>query len=87
MSMIFCNINLGMMDQILIEVKNGFYNPIQTVNLAQLQEAIPSLCYSLNIFEVRLKGNRAYLEGLINLIQNNEITLYNSNKINIEVVE
>jgi hypothetical protein len=44
------------------------------------------MCYNLNTYNVKLRGNKEYINGLIEQIHNFEINLYGENKINIEVM-
>ena len=86
MSVIFCDVNLGAMQQTVVHVGDGFSKQVASVPIDILCEMIPSMCYNLNTFDVKLRGNADYLEGLIHDIQNNELKYNGMNKINIEVV-
>ena len=74
------------MDQIVNHIGDGFSNSVARVPIDYLNEIIPAMCYNLNTYEVKLSGNKDYLEGLIENIHANEMMIYSENKINIEVI-
>lgn len=53
--------------------------------LDEIEDSISDLCYSKNIFNVRLLGHDAYLNELRDIIYAKEANTYHSNKINVEV--
>ena len=86
MPVIMCDINLGTMQQTVYHITGSEARPVSNVPLDYLNEIIPSICYNLNTYNVRLRGNKEYINGLIEQIHNFEINLYGENKINIEVM-
>lgn len=86
MQIIFCDVNLGVMQQTIAHIGDGFVKQVASAPIDCLEEIIPSMCYNLNTFNVKLRGNQEYLEGLIQNIYSFETALYGENKINIEVI-
>lgn len=58
---------------------------IDRVAFNDLATLLPQTCHAENIFQIHLYGNSNFCEGLLYEIQNNEMTLYGFNKIEIEV--
>jgi len=86
LSVIVCDINLGVLNQTISHVGDGFSKIVATAPIDLLGEVFPALCYNLNTYDIKIKGNKEYLSDLIGAIKENEMYTYSANKINIEVI-
>ena len=86
MSLIFCDINLGLLNQVINYSDENETKIIATAPIDNLVDVFPALCYNLNTYDIKLKGNKEFLSGLVEEIKENEMYTYSTNKINIEVI-
>lgn len=87
MSVIYCDVNLGTLNQTIYLEENGITTPISNVPTNLVDEAIAGLCYGTEIYNVKLSGPAGYLDKIIEGIKSAESTVYALNNIEIEVIE
>ena len=87
MSVIYCDVNLGSLNQTIYLEENGITTPIFNVPTTTLDEAIAGLCYGVEDYNVKLSGPKGYLDKVIEGIKSAEATVYALNNIKIEVLE
>lgn len=54
--------------------------------LADIQKILVSTATQYEITDIELIGSKKYLSGIVNKVKEEEITQYNENKININII-
>lgn len=86
MSVIFCDVNLGAMNQTIYLEQDGVIAPIANIPTVHLGEAITGLAYGLDAYSIKLGGPEGYLMKTIEEVKETEAMSYGLDRINIEVM-
>ena len=86
MSVIFCDVNLGSLNQTIYLEQNGVVAPIANIPTVHLGEALTGLAYGLDAYNIKLSGPEGYLAKAIEEVKETESMSYGLDKINIEVM-
>ena len=83
---IFCKPELFDLHQHIYIIDNkGGQSMTALSTIEDLPKTLFSLCYSKNIFDIHLVGNKSYLDPIVESIKEFEIKTYNNSKIKIGV--
>lgn len=80
------NFNLFTLNHNVSLIRENSVNTFGYFSLEELPETIVSLCDEYETYQVKLHGVGKYLEILETGIKEEEIKLYNMNKLEIEVI-
>lgn len=86
MSVIVCEINLGVMNQSVYLQTGDRFKHIASIPVSDIGHTLAGLCYSCGAYNLKLKGPKDYLTGVIKDVRESENRLYAMNKIEIEVM-
>lgn len=85
MSLIYCNINLFAVDQVIYAHDGTTEKEIAKTTLEHLNKVLPTLCYEKNIYNIHLYGLESFVQEIANGIMVYENLKYSDNKIKVEV--
>lgn len=80
------NINLFSLNHSIILLKEDSAHSFGLFSYEDLPKAIINYSKDYEAYKVKIAGGKAYAEGLIAGIKEEEIKVYNSNKLEIEVI-
>ena len=87
MKELICTIHLFDLHQyvLLNDGSEPPYKEIAITSLDSLAEVLPQMCDRHDIYNVHLFGNENYIDGLVQDINQYQLTNYSNKKINFEV--
>lgn len=83
---IVVNLNLFTYNHSLFVIKDRETHKIGNYTLEDLPKAVLQACASENEYHVKISGNKDFLADFINVIKEEEIKQYSTNRIEIEVI-
>lgn len=86
MSVIFCDVNLGAMNQTIYLEQDGVVAPMCNVPTSHLAEALTGLSYGLSAYDVKLRGPEGYLMKIMEEVKEAEAEVYGLSDIKFEVM-
>ena len=85
MNKIVCNIEPGLGQQHVMFFKDDKLETQEAVPMSELVNFLLHTCYTEGCYNLHFIGNEKFVWGIAQDITANEVTYYNTNKINIEV--
>lgn len=83
---IVVNFNMFTLNHSIFLIKNKETYKIGTYTLNDLPAALVYNCAKENEYNVKISGNKQYLEEFVNMVGAEEARQYSENKIKIEVI-
>lgn len=83
---IVVNLNLFTYNHSIFIIKNKETHSLGNYTLEELPAALLHSCEQENEYNVKISGNKQFIEEFINSIKEEEIKKYSKNKIEIEVI-
>lgn len=82
MPVIACKIDMFLKDQTIIYDDKT----VAQVPIENLSSCLVGLCYNLGAYQIKLSGNKNYLDKVQEEIKNIEVSSYATNKIEVEII-
>lgn len=80
------NLNLFTMNHSVHLIDKDSANSFGWIDSEKLPKAIVNYSNETGTYKIKINGKKSYAEGLVSDICNEEIRLYNMNKLEIEVI-